>query len=206
MTLHRAALLFLFGALTLVGPAIQAAAQAPVASYDADEPAALAPPRRFVNYYLFPQGPIFYQCCTEHEPVVTQAPAPPAADEGAPPGGPPAGLTIADTRGRVLRQSARTACIRHSELTPVERARRALTAVCTDFGVYEHFICSCETLCIDPDWSCDCPGIPAGELPVIGPQDSLRSRPEFIKTECYPCNKLTTCEGAEPSPSGGGIP
>lgn len=208
MANHRTAVLFMLGAVAPAALPIPAAAQAPVASYDAGAPAALAPPRRFVNYYLFPLGPIFYQCCTEREPVIADPTlAAPAADgEEAPPASPPAGVTIAETRGRVLRQSARTACIRHSELTPAERARRALTAVCADFGVYDHFMCTCETFCNNPHWFCDCPGIPAGELPEIGPQDSLRSRPEFIETKCFPCNDKTTCDGAEPPPSGGGIP
>lgn len=208
MAAHRSAVLFLLGALAPVALPIQAADQAPVVGYDADAPAALAPPRRFVNYYLFPLGPNFYQCCTEREDVIADVPlaAPSAAGEEASGASPPAGVTIADTRGRVLRSSARTACIRHSELTPAERARRALTAVCADFGVYDHFMCSCETLCSNPNWSCDCPGIPAGELPVIGPQDSLRSRPEFIRTDCFPCNEQTTCDGAEAPPAGGGLP
>ena len=83
MANHRAAVLVLLGTLAPVALPIPAAAQDPDVSYEAGAPVALAPPRRFVNYYLFPLGPIFYQCCTEREPVLADPTlaAPAAAGE-----------------------------------------------------------------------------------------------------------------------------
>ena len=156
----------------------------------------------FTNYYLWPSGPEQYQCCVpQPEPVATQSLSGAPATATRPPADTPTSTVTPNTRNpRVLERTVETACIKLSELTFLERLRRLLRATCVNFVVYDHFPCSCETRCDNPDWLCNCPGLPPGQLPEIGPQDSLGSQPEFLGSACTPCSAKSTCSDAAPPP------
>ena len=170
----------------------------------ASPPVLLAPCCKFTNYYLFPSGPVYLQCCAPLSEPVAALPlsGPSAAAQEAPGESLQSTVTINKENARVLARGVEPTCVRLSELTPLERLVRSLRAVCVSFVTYDHSPCSCETRCNDPAWLCDCPGVPPGELPETPPQDSLGSQPEFLGTICTPCNTQSTCADSEPPPSG----
>ena len=180
------------------------ATQTPQVTQSKPDPVQLQPCCRFTNYYLWPSGPIYYQCCAAPPELVADplsSGSSPAASEV--PRLPPGKVTINEKNPRVLGRGVESTCVNLSELTPFERFVRSVRALgtCVDFVAYDHFPCSCETKCNDVTWLCDCPGVPPGQLPEIGPQDSLGSRPEFLGTICLPCNQQSTCSGdVEPPP------
>ena len=135
-----------------------------------------------IQLYSFPlEEPVEYICCTN-------APSPELAP-------------LFNVQGRTLKSdmSMDTSCVRLDTLSPMEKIRirsTTLTAAnsCRTFqGAFEHFPCECRNTCDDPDYTCNCPGVPKGELPMIVQQDSLRSKPEFLSTSCTPCGSLSTC-------------
>ena len=161
----------------------------------------------FQNFYLFPSGPNYYQCCSGPPDFVLENPlvgVPSGAEQEALRAKPRSSVTLNEKSARTLSAGVEQSCVKLSELTPLERllrSRLALFGTCINFVVYDHFPCSCKTRCDDNvDWLCDCPGVPPGQLPEIGPQDSLHSRPEFLGTTCTPCNPKSTCSGSEPPP------
>lgn len=216
MTIQRtaSALLALAPLVVALSPPPPAAAQEPAprryATETPDPSALVAPCCRFTNYYLWPSEPQHWECCAPLvEPVLSAelagggtAPEPEVAV-------PRGSLTLNRANPRVGRRGVENSCVNLATLTPLERLVRQLRSrtrvSCVEFVVYDHFPCSCETLCNDPTWVCDCPGVPIGELPEIKPQDSLGSQPEFLGTQCFPCNELSSCSGATP-PGGGGSP
>lgn len=171
-------------------------------------PISAAPCCKFTNYYLFPSGPNFYQCCAAPPELVVANPlvsSPTASDQEALESSPRIYVTINEKSARILRRGVEPSCVNLSELTPLQRflrSSRVSLGNCVDFVTYDHFPCSCETQCNDADWLCDCPGIAPGQLPEIKPQDSLGSQPEFLGTVCTPCNTQSTCAGSVPPPSG----
>jgi hypothetical protein len=163
--------------------------------------ASAAPCCRFTNFYLFPSGPKFYQCCSGAPDLVFQqlVSTPSAAD----PEALRSKVTLNEKSTYIVRKGLEGSCVNLSELTPFEKfVRTQANLHCVDVAIYDHFPCSCETRCSDVTWRCDCPGVPLGELPEIKPQDSQRSRPEFVGTICIPCNQQSTCSGSPPLPSG----
>ncbi|MGH9363152.1 MAG: hypothetical protein ACRD2T_14675 [Thermoanaerobaculia bacterium] len=173
-----------------------------LASMPYSAPALGEPCCRFENFYLFPSGPNYYQCCSGLPDFVLEnslVGVPSSVEQASP----RSSVTINEKGGRALRRGVEQSCVKLSDLTPLERLLRSrleLFGTCFNFVVYDHFPCSCQTRCDNVDWLCDCPGIPPGQLPEIGPQDSLHSQPEFLGTTCTPCNTKSTCSGSEPPP------
>lgn len=179
-----------------------------IAESEAYTPVQFAVCCKFTNYYLFPSGPNFYQCCAAPPEFVVATPltsGSSAAGQEAQRVNLPSTVTVNEKNTRVLKRGVEPSCVNLSELTPLERLLRSTRVNlggCVEFVTYDHFPCTCETRCNDPDWLCDCPGVPPGQLPEIKPQDSLGSQPEFLGTVCTPCNTQSTCAGSEPPPSG----
>lgn len=201
MTLRRAAAATAV-VLSLLWTVPSALAQEPAASsYEAEPSALLAPCCRFVNYYLWPSEPQHYRCCVtrpqELAPLTggqVAVPVAPADD----------GIVVTPNASspRLIRRDAEPTCVNLTQLSPLERllSQTVFGGSCVDFVSYEHFPCSCQTFCNDASWLCNCPGVPAGELPEIKPQDSLGSQPEFLSTTCIPCNTQSTCSASTPPP------
>jgi len=170
-----------------------------------------APCRKLTNTYLWPTAPKYYECCTSRPELVLAAETSPTlgddSDEGYPER-PRSVVTLNPHSTSVLRQSVEATCVDLSDLSLVERAlRQTRVGSCVRFVSYDHFPCTCETSC-DPEqeesfWTCNCPGLKPGELPVIKEQDSLRSQPEFVGQICQACNTASFCCDGEPPTSGG---
>ena len=152
----------------------------------------LAPGKQTTLTYKYPVGLKTYECCTPSDPLVL---APETAKK------PGAGPVMRFSGEGVIASANRivTTCTDLSSLTPIEKIRRATTVflgTCNQFSFYEHVICACENSCADVNaFSCNCPGLPAGQLPEIKPQDSLGSQPELIAETCTPCGPLSSCQG-----------
>lgn len=88
--------------------------------------------------------------------------------------------------------SSNNTCVRLDSLSAVERLKLLQFSSCSTFVVHEHNPCSCTMGCGCGDggsraWTCNCPGVPTGQLPEIRPQDSTRSSFEFLgetQSEC----------------------
>ena len=148
--------------------------------------------------YKWPTAPRHFECCARLEPLTTTlAPRGDATPEG---DAPPETIVrfLADERMR-LQSAPQASCVDLMTLTPVERALRRIQARfgnCTTFVVYDHFPCSCENFCNNANlFVCNCPGVPFGQLPEIGPQDSLGSQPELVSEMLTPCSSKSTCNG-----------
>jgi hypothetical protein len=98
--------------------------------------------------------------------------------------------------------SSDSPCVRLDSLSPQERLTiegvpLGFGESCNTFAIFSHFECHCNTTCASDEWVCNCPGVPVGSLPQAVPddfpQDSIRSKPEFISETCTPCNVLSKC-------------
>lgn len=189
-------------ALAVVAPL--AFAQEPGSrGYEAEPTAQAAPCCRFVSYYLWPSEPQTYRCCVRQEPEVTLEGVGRSAAAASAPSANDRAVVLPGASGpRLQRRTSPPTCVNLAELTPLERllGQTAFQGTCVEFVAYEHFPCQCETLCNDATWSCNCPGVPLGQLPEIRPQNSLFSEPEHLGTTCIPCGAKSTCSGETPPP------
>jgi len=202
LTLHRTVVGVVLTIAVLAAPSVVAQQPSAASSYEAEPSVLQAPCCRFVNFYLWPSEPQHYRCCSGlPDQVVSPAlggPAPGAV----PPTYDRVVVTPNASNPRIVRRSSEPICVNLSQLTPIERllSQTVFGGSCVDFVTYDHFPCSCQTFCNDASWLCNCPGVPAGELPEIKPQDSLGSQPEFLSTTCIPCNTQSTCSSGAPPP------
>lgn len=159
-------------------------------------------PTRTTRFYSFPVELKVWECCTPADPVV-------ALDEV---GRQPVKRTVTklETKGvAVFPTRARSTCTDLSTLTPaekLERVTRGFLGTCYRAASYEHVVCGCENLCSDPSFSCNCPGLPPGEVPDTSRrQDSLRSQPELILEICEECSPESSACGEGGGGGGGPI-
>lgn len=153
--------------------------------------AQLVPCSKTTYIYKYPAGFRTYECCTPSDPQVVTSDTVDKKQAAGP-------VTRYLSEGAIASADRpATTCTDLSTLTLTERARRSASVflgTCNRFSVYEHEICSCENSCADVNtFLCSCPGVPAGELPEIKPQDSLGSQPELIAESCTPCGRLSSC-------------
>jgi hypothetical protein len=159
--------------------------QAQTADYPGKEQ--LVPGTKTTLTYKYPFELKTYECCTPSDPQVL---APDTVDKN--PGTSP--ITRFSGKGAVASANRMVStCTDLSTLTPIEKFRRATSVfegTCNQFSIWEHVMCTCENFCNDPNsFSCNCPGLPAGQLPEIKPQDSIGSQPELI------AETFTSCGG-----------
>lgn len=135
------------------------------------------------NHYSIAGPAIGYTCCTSID-LPTEVKAVFAGKD-----------VVEDQRqaklsGSSMSSSAST-CVRTDSLSAIEKAKLTI-GVCNSFVVHEHTRCSCNTNCNNCSvFVCNnCPGIPAGELPEVKPQDSLRSNNELLGTTTRECSSL----------------
>ena len=171
-----------------------------------------APCSKLTNTYLWPMAPKYYECCTDRPELVVAAELSSTLDEGSNEGYPERPRSVVTPNqhsASVLRQSVEATCVDLSDLSPLERTlRQPRVGSCIRFVSYDHFPCTCETSC-NPEkegvseWTCSCPGLTPGELPVIQEQDSLRSQPELMGQICQECNTASSCCNGDPPTNGG---
>ncbi len=157
-------------------------------NYDNNETAA-APCSYTTHTYKYPVGIKTYECCSSSDPKVI-APVS-AKNDSINPVTEFFGSGAMATTSKML-----STCTDLSTLTPLEKLRRStivFLGTCNRFAIYEHIVCSCSNSCGDVKFSCNCPGVPFGELPDASQQDSLGSKPELIGTIVTPCNDLSSC-------------
>ncbi len=140
--------------------------------------------------YKYPTGLKTYQCCSPNDPEVIA----PKTTENKP------GIAVTRFVGSsaiAIANSELSICTDLSTLSPLEKIKNAFSVyrgACNRFSIYEHVVCSCSNSCGDANtFSCNCPGLPPGQLPVIKPQDSLGSQTELLGETVTPCNSESIC-------------
>lgn len=145
------------------------------------------PANEMIKKYSYPGPAIEYTCCASNDfPQEIQA----IAVDKLP-------MKVQGSIGKnesVKLFSSTNSCVKTSSLSTIEKIKIS-SRNCRTFVVYEHSPCSCTRGCAcgaggSRDWVCDCPGVSAGQLPVIGTQDSLRSKPELIGETTRECSSI----------------
>lgn len=147
-------------------------------------------PSKFVNSYSVPGTAEVYICCSpdsmpdqvnaifaNNEPVTSKQ------------------INSQPNSNMAVLNSTESSCVSKDSLTAIEVAKLSASSACNSFITHEQIECECQSQCVTPcfDISCNCPGVPAGELPVVSEtQDSTGSQAIFL-------GKVTTSCG-EPNP------
>jgi hypothetical protein len=154
------------------------------------------PKNKITRKYTFPGPPIKYACCAYHEfpseayhefPSELQAifiDKLPVKDR-----------SQSKSPNSAALFSSANPCVKLDSLSFVEKTILfQQSRSCNTFVSHNHRPCSCTIGCggsSEPvQWVCDCPGIPAGQLPEIKQQNSIRSNYEFVGEILSACSSL----------------